>query len=308
MTGQMNKNMVSVNRERISNLHFVARRFDRIRSKAVVTTAMRDFATLWPIWLGGLLLVGISAVWDTGSVGWVRGLPKPVTGFFQWITDFGKSGWFLYPAGLFSLLLLSADWRAVSRRVAAAWTEFGLIVGYVFWAIAGSGIIMHAIKQTVGRGRPVVFDRDGAFSSIPFQFDYAQASFPSGHATTMGAVAVVVTVIVPRFRWTAMIFCAVVAASRVFVAAHYPSDVVAGFLMGAAFSWFFALALCHAGTVFERGADGTIKPRGVAMRRIFLRSGGFSISIGHLWHASIGVKAVIPKSSSKIENGRPPKV
>lgn len=286
---------------RLSNFGFAARRFGRIRSKAVVTAAAREFANLWPIWVGGLLLTVFCAVaCDTRSVVWVRSLPEPVAGFFQWITDLGKSGWMLYPAGLLGLLLLLADWRVVNRRVAAAWAEFGLIVGYVFWAIAGSGLVMHAIKQTVGRGRPVVFDSDGAFSLIPFQFDYAQASFPSGHATTMGAVAVVIAVLVPRFRWFALIVCAVVAASRVFVAAHYPSDVAAGFLLGASFSWFFALALCHAGTVFERGPDGTIKLRAIAMRRVFLRSGGFSIAMGNLWHALIGASAVGPQPSSKV--------
>lgn len=253
--------------------------------------AARQFSKLWPVWTGGILLFVSCAVGlDSLSVGWVRELPTPVVGFFQWLTDFGRSGWLLYPSGILCLVLLFSDWRAVNRRVAAAWTEIGLTVGFGFVSIAGSGIVTNVIKQLVGRGRPVVFDSDGAFSMVPLQFVYAHASFPSGHATTMGALAVVIAVIVPRARWPAFAVCGVVASSRVFVSAHYPSDVVAGFLLGAAFTWFYALALSHAGVVFARNPGGTIQTRAVAIRHIFLQPGGFSIAMGCFWLALFGMQ------------------
>lgn len=274
---------------RLANIPVAVRRLGKVSAKGAPSAAARRFAGLWPLWACAIALTALCAVGvDAASVGWVRNLPRPVTVFFQWLTDFGKSGWLLFPTGLFCLVLLLSDWRTVGRRVAAAWTEIGLILGFAFLSIAGAGLTINIVKQLVGRGRPVVFDNDGAFSLQPFQFDYAQASFPSGHATTMGALAVVIASVAPRARWPALAVCAIVASSRIFVAAHYPSDVVAGFAFGAAFAWFLALALAEAGIALANGLEGTIKARAIAIRRIFSQSGGFSIAMGCLWLAIFG--------------------
>ena len=56
---------------------------------------------------------------------------------------------------------------------------------------------------------------------------------PSGHATTAFAVAVAFGVLWPRLRPLLWIYAIVIALSRVVVAAHHPSDVVAGAIAGA---------------------------------------------------------------------------
>jgi hypothetical protein len=80
-----------------------------------------------------------------------------------------------------------------------------------------------------------------------------------------------------------------VASSRVFVSAHYPSDVVAGFLLGGAFAWFFALTLAQAGIALAQERDGTIKARAIAMRHLFQQPGGFSVAMRCLWLAIFGL-------------------
>jgi membrane-associated phospholipid phosphatase len=228
-----------------------------------------------PVWRGGVIFIILSALLlDGPSVAWARSLPHPIEAFFGWLTDFGKSGWLLSLSGGVGLILLCIDWRRVGRRAAAAWTEVGIIAGFAFWSIAGSGILGNVMKQLVGRARPGSFDENGAFSFLPLQFDYAHASFPSGHATTMGALAVIIAVVAPRLIVPAAVFCGLVAVSRVVVGAHYPSDVVGGFLWGAAYTWFYALALAAAGIGFARGPGGTIRARVVAIRRVFWRSRG----------------------------------
>jgi len=59
-------------------------------------------------------------------------------------------------------------------------------------------------------------------------------SFPSNHATVAGAVAVAVLWSAVRLGLAVLVLAAAAAASRVLVGVHFPHDVVAGFLLGAA--------------------------------------------------------------------------
>jgi undecaprenyl-diphosphatase len=275
--------------DRLGNVTLAFSRFFSVWTPGVPAAAWRHFRRSWPIWAGGLVTMIVFAVWlDGPSVAWARAMPHPVSATFEWMTRYGKSDWLLYPSGMLCIVLLLANWRCVSRRVAAAWTEIGILAGFGVVSIAGAGISTNIIKQLVGRGRPIHFDLNGAFDFLPFQFNYAQASFPSGHATTMGALAVIIMVIAPRLRIPALLLCALVAASRIFVGSHFPSDVVGGFLLGAAFTWFYVLALAEAGIGFARAPAGTIRARAVAMRRVWGRSRGPSIALAGLWSAIVG--------------------
>jgi membrane-associated phospholipid phosphatase len=271
------------------NFGLAARRFGGTWGPGVPAAAWRIFARSWPYWLGGAVLALLAAfLLDGPSVAWARELPRPVRQVFNVVTDFGKSGWLLVPTGLFAIFLLFGNWRQVDRRIAAAWTEFGILIGFIFISVATSGIITNIIKQFIGRGRPRLFAGEGAYALDPFPFAYSYESFPSGHATTAGALAVIIAVIAPRYRYAAFFACGLIALSRVAVGAHYPSDIVAGFMLGSAFTWFYALALAAAGIGFAVTPSGTIKARAVAIRGVFGRPRGLSRALSGLWSAFAG--------------------
>lgn len=97
------------------------------------------------------------------------------------------------------------------------------------WA---AGVVTPLLKRTFGRARPL--QEEGAHSFHPFSSGYE--SFPSGHATNAFAFATAVAAhsngwIVPAVVYT---MAASVAASRVNDRAHFPSDVLAGALIGRA--------------------------------------------------------------------------
>jgi undecaprenyl-diphosphatase len=62
-------------------------------------------------------------------------------------------------------------------------------------------------------------------------------SFPSGHTTTAFALAYVLTRYYPRGRPIFLLMAVCAGVGRVVVQAHYPSDVVAGGVVG----WGFAM-------------------------------------------------------------------
>ena len=60
------------------------------------------------------------------------------------------------------------------------------------------------------------------------------ASFPSGHAATSFAAAVVLSLALPALAPAFVALAAAVGVSRLYVGVHYPLDVVGGAILGAA--------------------------------------------------------------------------
>jgi len=103
----------------------------------------------------------------------------------------------------------------------------------VLGALAASGVVVNLLKPVVGRARPqaLLDGGDPGFSLLAFDFHKLNA-FPSGHAQTIWAVAAVLMIVYPRWRWWFAAVAVAVSASRVVIAAHYLGDVVAGAWIG----------------------------------------------------------------------------
>ncbi len=117
-------------------------------------------------------------------------------------------------------------WRLWSqKRIRAGW----------FWglSIGGSGALDMIVKLFFRRDRPTLW------TSIAPEHDY---SFPSGHSMLSASIGLSVMLLLWPARWKrpALAFAVgwplIVGLSRLYIGVHFPSDVLAGWCAGAAWT------------------------------------------------------------------------
>jgi undecaprenyl-diphosphatase len=119
---------------------------------------------------------------------------------------------------LWGLVILGAIQQRSPRILAA---------GAMACAIAN--LVFVAIKRATGRERPCHVHRD--LPAVSSARDYY--SFPSGHAINAFSAAVVLEAVVwPGIGPLLFVTAFGIAASRVFLKLHYPTDVVIGGILG----------------------------------------------------------------------------
>ena len=142
--------------------------------------------------------------------------------------------------------MLAGTWAVIAVGLSAAVLALA-VTGrrrpalFVVVTLVGEVLLYFVIAQIVGRLRPDVADLT---SGLP-----SGASWPSGHsaaaAALYGSVAALVLVCSrSSWRWAVLalpvLLAPAIGISRIYVAAHYPTDVIAGLLLGGL--WVLACA------------------------------------------------------------------
>jgi membrane-associated phospholipid phosphatase len=142
-------------------------------------------------------------------------------------------------------------------------------VGFLFVAIGAPSLFVTIVKRMIGRARPFVTGIADPFVFSPFKWSAAYAGLPSGHATTAFAVLAAFGCLWPRARTALLIYALVIAASRIIVLAHYPTDVLAGALVGVGGVLMVRRYFALRRLAFSAGPDGTLHQLpGPSLRRI----------------------------------------
>lgn len=146
------------------------------------------------------------------------------------VLTWAGSAFLLVPLALIACLALI---RTGLRREALA----------VALSLGGAMLISDLVKQLVSRPRPPVEHLQAVTGS----------SFPSGHATQASAFWFSLVFVLPATgtspRTTrvaaglALLIVLAVAASRVYLGVHYPSDAIAGMLLGAGWAAYVSRCL-----------------------------------------------------------------
>jgi membrane-associated phospholipid phosphatase len=186
-----------------------------------------------------------------------RGLWSPaIVAAAEGMTDIGWSGWYIIPFVFVGVAVNLTDWSGKTGRrllILYNWTCLAL---FVLISIGLSGLAMNIVKRAIGRARPRYFTDSGVLSFNPFSMDSYYASFPSGHAATVGAVAGVVVLFFPRTRYAVIPVAIWVASTRAIVGAHYPSDIVSGLAFGFGAAVLTAIVFARLGYIFRQRPSG----------------------------------------------------
>jgi undecaprenyl-diphosphatase len=141
----------------------------------------------------------------------------------------------------------SATWTrnllAVVSRMGDGWVWIGLAlvllavdpiaalapIGEMALAAALGLPLYKLLKRGTARPRPCAAAGSGLRALVPALDTH---SFPSGHTLHAVAFTLVVLAHLPLLAWALVPFALLVALSRVVLGLHYPSDVLAGALLG----------------------------------------------------------------------------
>jgi membrane-associated phospholipid phosphatase len=192
---------------------------------------------------------------------WMLSFPKELVGLARFITDLGEGLEVLVVTGVLTILGLCFPVARLSRQVRAGFDSLAAGSAYVFFAVAGGGIVSNLVKNMIGRARPRTLNPIDPFVYDPFAFKSAFAAFPSGHSATAGAMAMALALMFPRLRGILIPIGVLVCMTRLFLGAHWTSDALMGWAVGVAFALWLAHHLAGRGLVFGYGADGRLAPR-----------------------------------------------
>lgn len=202
------------------------------------------------------LLAGVGAIAlliafaDRPVNGWIATQDGAFIESLRIVTQIGSSRWYLIGLPVVVALALWLRERA-GGHVALRLERIAGGAAFLFVAVTLSSIAANILKLLIGRARPGMLEEAGIFGLVPFSSGHDFQSFPSGHATTLFALAAALACLAPRWRVPLYALAALLSLSRVAVAAHYPSDIVGGAMVGVATALLLRRFLARRGLLFE---------------------------------------------------------
>ena len=146
----------------------------------------------------------------------------------EWLSDWGLYIFYAVFAAVLLLGLIKKNTNLINTGLA-----------YVKAQLIFSVLMVRLLKILIGRPRPG--------KGFDYQFlatSYSHNSFPSGHSADAFVSGVFLFYLLQRskyssYRYLPLLYAFLIAASRVFVSSHYPSDVAAGMAIGILGAWVF---------------------------------------------------------------------
>ena len=164
-------------------------------------------------------------MWELGVLEWFESIHgTALDQFMVAVTNSATSGLIWFAIGF--LMTCTRRWRRCGVSVVVA-----MVLAYI--------VVDILLKPTVCRERPFAVEDFQLLIPPPENW-----SFPSGHTASAFAGATAVLIHDRRWGAVAMVYAALVGISRLYLCVHWPTDVIAGALIGIAVAflavWFMS--------------------------------------------------------------------
>ncbi|WLQ46262.1 phosphatase PAP2 family protein [Streptomyces poriferorum] len=183
-------------------------------------------------------------------------------GFYTWVTELAQRSpaaldsavrvWSDYGLALFALLMLASWWR--SRPADPARTAMALCAPLT---VLTAYLVNDLVKSVFHEQRPCRSLHVVTVEACPALGDW---SFPSNHAAIAAAAATAIWLTDRRLGAVALAAAMLMGASRVWIGAHYPHDVLIGLLTGALVAWPLTLTARRCAPTVVRLRDSRLRP------------------------------------------------
>ena len=196
--------------------------------------------------LGQIVRRGRTQQFDTAVLEWIGEHHTPLlTRIMSEVTPLGTGLVVIVIVGVTAAFLWHTEHKHSARLLLAA--------------TAGSILLNNVLKLYFDRPRPEVFER---------LTHTASSSFPSGHAMSATVVYGTVGYLLARLQkhgWSrtitlllAVLMIALICFTRLYLGVHYPSDVLAGIIVGLAWSGFCMATLEASLALARRRAPASV--------------------------------------------------
>jgi len=116
-----------------------------------------------------------------------------------------------------------------------------------------SGIVVQIVKHLIGRARPRITD---SLVIIGPTFRGSYDSFPSGHTAMAFCLACILSRSFPAYRILFYLFAVLEGLARIDGTSHFPSDVLAGAIVGIVIGKVLEMKMPHPAKDIRAGALG----------------------------------------------------
>jgi membrane-associated phospholipid phosphatase len=235
--------------------------YSQSRNSLVTLLRISDLKSAWSqeisIYLAlSVAILAVFAPFDETFTRMIKASDSLVKRVMAGSSDIGLSQIYLIPSAIILLSCVIIHRTSKYQTVRERASHYYYQAFHVFVSVAVSGLLVDLLKICIGRARPKLIDVQGAWYFSPWSVGYDFASMPSGHAATVGAVVAVLMIWLPKWRPLILAIGFVAAATRFAVAAHYVSDVLAGFTIGYVYSLWLGrwLAIGNLGLKLKQGS------------------------------------------------------
>jgi len=160
---------------------------------------------------------------------WLRLLNELETPFCRRASQPGRRPWLLRGFALISRLGDGVFWYSLMVVMPIVDGRYGLEAALHMLATGAVALLLYkSLKGMTRRVRPCHYTMDIAAMVPPLD----RYSFPSGHTLHAVAFSTIALYYYPALAWLLVPFTLLVAASRIVLGLHYPSDVLVAIAIG----------------------------------------------------------------------------